>query len=293
MNILITGGTGSLGSQLVKFYTEKGWTVTVLSRDGHKQQALAEKFPDAVMILGDVRDYDTVKLACMGQNYIVHAAALKIVYQGEENPEEFLSVNTLGSLNVAKACFETGAPIALLVSSDKAVEAINHYGATKKCAEQIFLSYGYSVLRYGNVISGSRGSFIEIWKERIAQGKTIVLREPEPTRFFVKMETAVALVDSVLEETAEGNDIYIPRNLDAFSVWDVAYALGAERECEPLIGGEKIHERLLSLYEQGECVNDLLCRIWSGYKGELDHKDFHSMTVPRMTGDEFLERIKE
>jgi len=292
MNILITGGTGSLGSRLVEFYTNQGWDVTVLSRDGHKQQALAERFPDAVMILGDVRDYDIVKWACMGKDCVVHTAALKIVYQGEENPEEFLSINTLGSLNVAKACYETDVPVALLIGSDKQVEPINFYGFTKAVAERIFLSYGYSVLRYGNVISGSKGSFIEIWKGRIARGEKIAIREPEPTRFFVKMDHAVELVDSALNY-AIGGEVFIPRHLRAFSVWKVAEALGAECCTEPLLGGEKIHEKLLSDFEQGKIVNDLLCKVWLGYEGDLKHEDFRSENVPRMSGEEFLEQIGE
>jgi FlaA1/EpsC-like NDP-sugar epimerase len=287
MRILITGGTGSLGSKLAEYFYSNDNEITIFSRDGHKQQTLQRKLPDATFVLGDVCDEDVVFDICSGQDVVVHAAAQKIVYQGEENIDEFLRVNVTGSSVIARTCFEIGIH-SLLISSDKACNPVNFYGKTKALAEDIFLNYGFSCLRYGNVVD-SRGGFVSVWKDALKRGDKIFVRKPFPTRFFLTIDDAVMLVEDVLFRKG----IFIPSSsiLKAFSIKDIADAMGLEYEYQPLLPGEKQHEVLLADAEQGEIASDFLAKIWKGYNGDLARKGYSSATAPRMTGEEFLKEV--
>jgi len=297
-NILIIGGTGSLGSELTRFYHRMGWKVTVFSRDGHKQQALNSELPDVKFVLGDICDKDAMRFALEGQQYVVNAAAQKIVSQGEVFVDEFLRVNTLGALNVAKLCYEMDIFNVLQISSDKAVEAVNLYGKTKSISEDLFRSYGFASLRYGNVVN-SRSSFWSIWKDQIARGETITVRTPYPTRFILTIKDAVELVDEALSlvntlDISTGGYLFVPHSLKAFSVDDVARALGITDWIEkPLMSGEKVHEKLVADYETGYRISDLLMDINKEGVGNLKHKDFCSETAERISGEQFLEIVGE
>src|SRR3990170_7333898 len=275
--ILITGGTGSLGSQLTQFYVNRGADVTVFSRDPHKQIALKEKVPNARYVLGDICDFGGLRDVIEGQDVVIHTAALKQVHVGEKQVNEFIRININGSMNVAAACKDASVPFALLISTDKAVEALNLYGRTKAVAESIFTSYGYSVVRYGNVVTESRGNFIEIWKKQFISSGKITLRVPDPTRFFLTMDNAIDLVLDAIRVASMGH-VFIPYSLSSFNISSIAEALNINNyEYEPLISGEKQHEVLLSQHEQGEVVSDLLCKVWKGYNGKLNHADFYSL----------------
>lgn len=252
MDILVTGGTGSLGTALVPRLTKDGHDVTVLSRDPHKQNALRAIAPEATFVLGDVCDPIVVGRAVEGKDCVIHAAALKHVDIGEANVAEYVRVNILGSRNVVDACLTWGTPTALLISSDKAVDPVNLYGKTKSVAEDLFVSAGFSAVRYGNVVS-SRGSFLNVWEDRASKGQKIVLREPDPTRFFLSIDAAVGLVKSAIsldyDRTYSG--VFVPEYLRSFSVGMAASLFFDESEIVrfPLGPGEKQHEVLLSKSE--------------------------------------------
>jgi len=302
--IVIIGGTGSLGRELVKFYDKGDYaeSIVVFSTDPHKQVSLArEVSKKCSFVLGDIRRYRSVVDAIDGADVVVHAAALKHVDLGETNVSEFLAVNVDGANIVADACMRKDIPKVLFISSDKAVEPVNFYGKTKAIGEDIFLSRGFSVIRYGNVVN-SNGSFLSVWRNAIESGKEIIIRNPDPTRFYLELCHAVELVDSAIEATEDG--LFIPATLRSFSI-SRAFTLFQEAIDEllpmygiyawrhaPLMPGEKQHEVLLGKYENGTQFNDILCLVGKGTNGTLNHSDFSSKTSTIMTDDEIRAFIK-
>jgi UDP-N-acetylglucosamine 4,6-dehydratase len=288
--ILITGGTGSLGTALVRRWYDKHY-LTVLSRDPHKQTRLTAEFPKVRFVLADICNAGEVYKACEGQDILVHCAALKDVGTGEYYPSEFIRVNVTGSQTVAEAWRETHKARpnkALLISTDKACASINLYGKTKATAESVFRKYDYSVVRYGNVM-GSNGSFLPLWRDAITQGKPIKVRTPEPTRFFLKMDDAIALIEDALDliEHSGENGIFVPHNLKAFSIADVARALNHPVEMVSLLPYEKQHESLVAEGEDVVMETELLARIRPGWN--QNWRLFKSDVAQRMTGEEVLE----
>lgn len=290
--ILITGGTGSLGTALVRRWYGQH-ELTVLSRDPHKQARMTADFPDVRYILADICNDGEVYRACMGQHILLHCAALKDVGTGEFHPSEFIRVNVFGTQTVAQQWHSTH-PIgshrrALLISTDKATSPINAYGKSKGLSESLFRKYDYSALRYGNVVE-SNGSFVNKWKQAIAGGKPIKVREPEPTRFLLRMDDAIALIEDALDLIEQGgNGIFVPHGLKAFSVWQAASALKTAVEYEPLLPYEKRHEQLVAEGEIPVRESELLSRIKPGWSGEW--LEFRSDNVTRMTGQEVLEAL--
>lgn len=291
-NILITGGTGSLGKALVRYWYGKH-NLTILSRDWHKQAAMTAEYPDNRYILADVCNYDEVERACEGQDILIHAAAAKDVGTGEYHPVEFARVNIQGSLTAATAWRRTHTVLqpglALLISSDKATQAINAYGKSKGVAEAIFRKHDYSAIRYGNVIE-SAGSFVQRWQEAIARGESITVREPAPTRFILMMPDAIALIVDALRLAETENGIFVPHNLKAFSIRDVAIALGAGVKYESLLPYEKQHESLVAEGEKAIIESDLLARIrpggWSG-----EYRRYQSNRAEMLSGEQVLEML--
>lgn len=307
MNILITGGTGSLGSALARKWYADGHNLTILSRNPHNQAKLTKELPNATFVLTDICNYGEVRRACTGQDVLIHAAAIKQVDVGEYHPIEFGRVNWQGSVTVANAWAETHRtyswdedgmqkPLptmprkALLISTDKAVCAINAYGKSKALAESSFRKFDYSVLRYGNVVE-SRGSFLNAWQACAEGGSPLTVRSPEPTRFFLRMEDAIALIEDALTVMDDHNGIFVPRNLAAFSVWDVAVEFNQEMKYEPLLPYEKRDEWLVAVGEDAIPVSDLLCEIrpttWeTGPPGE-----FCSASAHRLEGWQVLKKL--
>jgi FlaA1/EpsC-like NDP-sugar epimerase len=290
--ILITGGTGSLGSALVKKWYAEGHLLTIISKDPHRQHRMTSLYPDIHYVLADICNEREVLRACEGQDVLVSAAALKDVATGEYHPSEFIRVNVIGSETVAYCWHQThkdGQGKALLVSSDKAVSALNLYGVTKAASTSVFRKYDYSVIRYGNVVE-SNGSFLNKWKQAIAAGKPIKVREPEPTRFLLRMDDAIALIEDALDLIERnGNGIFVPHGLKAFSVWQAAAALKVPVEYEPLLPYEKRNEQLVAEGEIPVQESELLSRIKPGWSEEWLR--FRSDNVTRMTGREILEAL--
>ena len=259
--VLITGGTGTFGRAFIKrvLQISEVKKLIIFSRDELKQSELQAIYPDEPRLryfLGDIRSRERLFRAFSGVDVVVHAAALKQVPATEYNPTEAIATNIDGTQNIVEAAIDCGVAKAILVSSDKAVEPINLYGATKLCAERLFVAANslvgneassFSIMRYGNVI-GSRGSFVELIERNRAKG-VIGLTDKRMTRFWIRIDQ---VMDIVLESLSlmKGGEIFVPKMKD-MAVRDVITLLAPECKVEE-IGirpGEKLHERLLTQYE--------------------------------------------
>lgn len=250
--ILITGGTGSLGTKLVELlqqYDPK--EIIVLSRDEHKQQVLQRKFPYVRCYLGDVRDLSRLEMAFHQVDIVIHAAALKVVAKGETDPMEFIATNVIGSQNVLKAAIKMEVPKVIQVSTDKACDPVNLYGGTKFVADKMFQAAGsYNlygnpsvvVIRYGNVM-GSNGSVIPLFIEQAKTG-AITITDPKMTRFMISLEDAARFCIHAIEHGKQG-EILVP-DLPAMTVHEIAKVVAPDAN-HNIIGirsGEKLHEQL-------------------------------------------------
>jgi len=254
-SILITGGTGSFGKKFVEIllnqYRPK--RLIVYSRDELKQFEMSQIYHDPCIryFIGDVRDKERLTLAMRGVEYVVHAAALKQVPAAEYNPMECIKTNIYGAQNVIDACIACGVEKAIALSTDKAANPINLYGATKLAADKLFAaannivgtgSTRFSVVRYGNVI-GSRGSVVPFFKNLIAHGeKELPITDQRMTRFWLKLEDAVQFVLKNFQRM-QGGEIFIPK-IPSMRILDLAKAIAPDAKIK-IIGirpGEKLHE---------------------------------------------------
>ncbi|MEH6632282.1 MAG: UDP-N-acetylglucosamine 4,6-dehydratase (inverting) [Halopseudomonas aestusnigri] len=252
-SILVTGGTGSFGQKFVKLLLEKysPKRVVVFSRDELKQYEMAQKInhPNLRYFIGDVRDEARLRRALNGIDIVIHAAALKQVPAAEYNPMECIKTNVLGAENIINASIDTGVKKVLALSTDKAVNPMNLYGATKLCSDKLFVAGNnlspeggtiFSVVRYGNVV-GSRGSVIPFYKEVMKTGK-LPITDVRMTRFWLTLEEGAAFVEKSIE-LMRGGEVFIPK-IPSMKITDLATAIAPECEHE-IIGirpGEKLHE---------------------------------------------------
>jgi len=260
-SVLVTGGTGSFGRVFIRTILDrfKPSKVIVFSRDELKQHEMRiSGFDHRCMryFIGDVRDRNRLYRAFDGVDIVIHAAALKQVPTAEYNPFETIKTNILGAKNVIDAAIDRNVNLVLGLSSDKACNPINLYGATKLCAEKLFVaarhytgrqSTKFSTVRYGNVV-GSRGSVIPFFLERKKQG-TLPITDIRMTRFWITLERAVDLVLFGLE-TMVGGEIFVPK-IPSMKIIDLAKAIAPDNGLE-FIGirpGEKLHEILVTVDE--------------------------------------------
>jgi UDP-N-acetylglucosamine 4,6-dehydratase len=258
--ILITGGTGSFGHIFTEilFKKYKPKKVIILSRDEFKQHRMHKVFPDTKYpiryFLGDIRDKGRLCRAFEGVDYVIHAAALKHVPALEYNPMEAVKTNVVGADNIVDAAIDVGVKKVIALSTDKAVNPINLYGATKLVAEKIFIaanSYAgrrvkFSVVRYGNVV-GSRGSVIPLFMDLKRRGvKEFPITDEKMTRFWITLEQSVEFVISALLNLV-GGEVFIPK-IPSMKIIDLIKAIDPRAKLK-LIGirpGEKVHETLIS-----------------------------------------------
>ena len=256
-NILITGGTGSFGKTFIPMTLEKysPKQIIIYSRDEMKQWTLAESFKDdsrVKFVIGDVRDKERLSRCLDGVDYVVHAAATKIVPTAEYNPFESVKTNINGAMNVIEASIDKGIKKVVALSTDKASNPINLYGATKLASDKLFVAANsfsnshntsFSVVRYGNVM-GSRGSVIPFFISQIPNGE-LTITDDRMTRFMITLEEGVKLVWHSFEDML-GGEIYV-KKIPSMKITDIAYTI-APNSSQKIIGirpGEKIHEQMI------------------------------------------------
>jgi UDP-N-acetylglucosamine 4,6-dehydratase len=253
--ILITGGTGSFGHRYVSHIlaSYKPKKVIIYSRDELKQYEMQQLFFDPCMryFIGDVRDASRLITAMRGVDYVIHAAALKQIPAAEYNPNECIKTNINGAQNVIEACIEAKVHRVIALSTDKAANPVNLYGATKLASDKLFVAANniagadgprFAVVRYGNVVA-SRGSVVPFYRNLLAQGKKILpVTHQEMTRFWITLDEGVKFVLTNFERM-QGGEIFVPK-IPSVSILDLVEAMSGTREHE-LIGirpGEKLHE---------------------------------------------------
>jgi len=258
MSIVIFGGTGSLGTALIKRFSHVGEDIIVVSRDEQKHFRLKEQFPSVTFLLGDVRSKDDLRVAFRDTNtpveLVINAAALKHVSIGEYNPYQSIQTNILGAKNVIDVCCEFEVPTCIFVSTDKAVQPVNLYGMCKATAERLYIQANkrgitkFNGVRYGNVLD-SNGSLLPFLRDRGKAGQSLYLTDTRMTRFFITLVEATELIDNARADSAERGTITIPRMRsaaiqDILFLYSEHYGVGVN-----IIGmkpGEKLHEILLS-----------------------------------------------
>ena len=265
-SVLVTGGTGSFGSRFVErmVSTYHPRRLVVFSRDELKQSQLAARVQDPSLrfFIGDVRDRDRLQRAMHGIDLVIHAAALKQVPACEYNPFEAVKTNVLGANNVIEAAIDQGVERVVALSTDKAVNPVNVYGATKLCAEKMFVqgnSYAgglktrMAVVRYGNVV-GSRGSVIPLFLDQ-RDGGELTITDERMTRFWLTLDEGVDFVVRAVERM-QGGEIFVPK-IPSMRVIDLARAIAPDASLR-VVGvrpGEKLHEVLLSSDESRHSVD--------------------------------------
>ncbi len=258
-SILITGGTGSFGNTFVKMTLAKHnpKRLVIYSRDEMKQWDMAQEYsqdPRVIFMIGDVRDRERLARALDGIDHVVHAAATKIVPTAEYNPFECVKTNINGAMNLIDVCIDRGIKRVVALSTDKASNPINLYGATKLASDKLFVAANayagthdtrFSVVRYGNVM-GSRGSVIPFFMSVAATGE-LPITDTRMTRFMITLEQGVELVWHAFDDM-QGGEIYV-KKIPSMSIGDIAKAVAPEAS-HKIIGirpGEKIHEQMIGL----------------------------------------------
>lgn len=265
MHVLITGGTGTLGQELVKQLYRVATKITVYSRSESRQADMQRTwpiYPDNKLqyVIGDVRDEDKLIEAMRTVTHVIHTAALKRIETCEYNIEECMKTNILGTMNVVKACNKNKVKKCLVVSTDKAVSPINAYGASKLMSEKIAIAANnlgpchFACVRYGNVM-GSKGSVMELWRKQKEEGKPLTVTDKEMTRFWIEIEEAAKFIIHKFEIMERGC-IYIPK-IKKSNVLAEAKAISPKIQMIQRRPGEKTDEELIHKYEN--------CYEWENY----------------------------
>lgn len=307
--ILITGGTGSFGRTFAKklLINDECHKVIIFSRDEWKQWEMRESnpifsHPKIRYFLGDVRDASRLTRAFNEVHYVIHAAALKQVPAAEYNPSEFVKTNIMGAMNIIDQAINCGVEKVIALSTDKAVNPINLYGATKLCSDKLFVAGNayvgargfptFSVVRYGNV-SGSRGSVISFWSKLLQEGATsLPITDPRMTRFWITLEQSVDFVMSCLEQ-ARGGEIFIPK-IPSMKIVDLAEAIapGMPHVVTGIREGEKLHELMTTVEDarhtlEFESHYVIIPEIYSD-KRELLQKKFFKSEEAKKVSENFV-----
>jgi len=255
--IFVSGGTGSFGNKFVEIVSKKykPKKIIIFSRDEFKQFKMQSRFPIKKypflrFFLGDVRDLERLKSAMSNVDYVIHAAALKQVPSAEYNPIEFVKTNVYGAENIIRASIDCGVKKVVALSTDKAANPINLYGATKFTSDKIFISANnivgkqntfFSVVRYGNVL-GSRGSVVPYFNEFIKKNDYVPITHKSMTRFWITLEHGVKFVIDSFKRMS-GGELYVPK-ISSVRITDLAKTIAPNLK-QKIVGirpGEKIHE---------------------------------------------------
>lgn len=292
-SILITGGTGSFGKALTRtiLARHKPRRLVIFSRDEQKQFRMAQDFPPEAnpalrYFIGDVRDAQRLRRAMDGIDYVVHAAAMKHVPIAEYNPFECIRTNIGGAENVINAAIDSGVQRVIALSTDKAANPINLYGATKLASDKCFVAANhlsasagarFAVVRYGNVI-GSRGSVVESFRRMVAKGaKTLPITDKRMTRFWITLTQGVDFVLDRLEHM-QGGEIFVPK-IPSTKLVDVARAIGPDCRLESvgIRPGEKLHEVLIPYDEAAHTLeyeqHYTVYPVWNRWQKSEERRD--------------------
>jgi UDP-N-acetylglucosamine 4,6-dehydratase len=259
-SILVTGGTGSFGQTFVRMTLEKynPRRLVILSRDEMKQWEMQKSYigdPRVNFFIGDVRDKERLYRALRGVDYVIHAAATKIVPTAEYNPFECIKTNVIGAMNIIEASIDQGVKKVVALSTDKASSPVNLYGASKLASDKLFVasnsSYAmghdtrFSIVRYGNVM-GSRGSIIPFFIEKSAKD-SIPITDDRMTRFMISLDEGVKLVWHAFDDMV-GGEVYV-KKIPSMKVIDVASTIApkAKQEIIGIRPGEKLHEEMIGI----------------------------------------------
>lgn len=256
-SVLVTGATGSFGKRFIKTLLEKHQPkrIVAFSRDELKQFELQQHLnaPNLTYMLGDVRDKERLYRATDGVDFVVHAAAMKQVPSSEHNPMEAIKTNIIGAENIINVCIDQGIERVIAMSTDKAANPVNLYGATKLCSDKLFIAANdlsrkhrthFSVVRYGNVV-GSRGSVIPFFMKCKNSG-IVPITDSRMTRFWITLNQGVQFVIQSLERM-KGGELFVPK-IPSMNIMDVAKVVAPECKTE-IIGirpGEKLHEIMVT-----------------------------------------------
>lgn len=293
-NILITGGSGTLGHAIVRTALAERWdcSITIYSRSELRQAEMRQHYGSLRYILGDVRDYDRLAAAVAGHDLIIHAAAMKRLPECEAQPSECYQTNVIGAANVARAAIAGGVSRVIGISTDKACRAITAYGASKLAMEKLFLAQpdgrtAFALVRYGNVVA-SNGSVIPLWRQQAEHGEALSITDPGMTRFWMSERDAVKVIEQayVIIDRA----IVVPK-MGALSIADMAQivAPGAAHHVTGLRSVEKRHEDLVA-------TDELALDKGAGYvlteQGTRGHR-YTSEIAPRLSRAQFLAMLQE
>lgn len=294
-NILITGGSGTLGHAIVRTAEREGWdcTFTIYSRSELRQAQMRAKHPHCRYVIGDVRDADRIAAAAAGHDLVIHAAAMKRIPECEAQPDQCYQTNVIGSMNVARACLYAGVKRCIGISTDKACRAVTAYGASKLAMEKLFQAQAdgscvFTCVRYGNVVA-SNGSVIPLWRDKAARGEPLPITDRRCTRFWMAPSAAVQLI---VEASARSAGVIVVPKMHSLSLIEMAAFIAPEAKTieTGLRSCEKIHEDLVHEDEPSDEPNPN--RYWIYPHGELGNR-YTSATAPSLTPDQFLAMVRE
>jgi UDP-N-acetylglucosamine 4,6-dehydratase len=293
-NVLVTGGTGTLGRALLRTAKAQNWNVgfTVYSRSEFLQAQMRRLYPEARYILGDVRDVERLKAAVAGHTTVIHAAAMKRLPDCEKQPGECFETNVRGTWNVLNACQLQGVEECLCISTDKACRAITAYGASKLYMERLVQAQApgstrLHLVRYGNVVA-SRGSVVPIWREQVATGKPLTITDISCTRFWLGESEMIQILLRALQQVPGA--ILIPK-LSALGLADLARMLHPDAELED-IGLRSLEKRHEDLVHTEERIIETDGDFIQMPEGGLNHV-YTSQIAPRVREEEFLRMLRE
>lgn len=293
-NILITGGSGTLGHAIVRTARAEGWdcTFTIYSRSELRQAQMRQAYGDLRYTLGDVRDYDRLAAAVAGHDLVIHAAAVKRIPEAEAQPINCYETNVIGSMNVARACNAGGVKRCVGVSTDKACRAITAYGASKLAMEKLFQSQQgpctFTLVRYGNVVA-SNGSVIPLWCQQAKAGQPLTVTDPEMTRFWMAESDAVRVIGEAAK--CDAGTIVVPQ-MRSLSIAELAQIIAPNTPIRTLglRSTEKRHEDLIHVDEPADDPNGDYFYLGPRSIGSMSYTSYDA---PRLSPSAFRAMLAE
>lgn len=293
-NVLITGGTGTLGHAIVRTALAEGWDcrITIFSRSEYRQALMRAKYPQLRYVLGDVRDYASVAPAVVGHDIVIHAAAMKRLPECEAQPAECIAVNVNGAANVARACIAAAVPTCIGISTDKACRASTVYGASKLALEGLWRAQPpaptrFLVCRYGNVLA-SNGSVLQLWGQQVARGEALTITDVRCTRFWMSERDAVKTIEATL--SIQPGQVYVPK-MGALNIAEMAQMLYPGHPVRE-VGLRSLEKRHEDLIHTDEAICDYEGRFVLSANGTIG-RAYTSEHAPWISKAELLRMIAE